>query len=99
MNVKELWMKTDTEYSNAPALEWAEKFAALVADEVNAKWAKGEAKIRIPTETMEQEFNNYHRLGYKAGVKAEREACAKLAAWILKMPQNDVSEAIRARKD
>lgn len=28
---------------------------------------------------------------------AEREACAKLAAWILKMPENDVSHAIRAR--
>lgn len=28
---------------------------------------------------------------------AEREECAKLAAWILKMPENDVSSAIRAR--
>ena len=28
---------------------------------------------------------------------AEREECAKLAAWILKMPQNDVSAAIRGR--
>ena len=27
----------------------------------------------------------------------EREECAKVAAWILKMPQNDVSVAIRAR--
>jgi hypothetical protein len=27
----------------------------------------------------------------------EREECAKLAAWILKMPENDVSHAIRAR--
>jgi hypothetical protein len=26
---------------------------------------------------------------------AEREACARVAAWILKMPQNDVSAAIR----
>jgi hypothetical protein len=30
-------------------------------------------------------------------VAAEREACAKVAAWILKMPENDVSAAIRAR--
>lgn len=30
---------------------------------------------------------------------AEREECAKLAAWILKMPENDVSSAIRARGD
>ena len=28
---------------------------------------------------------------------AEREACARVAAWILKMPENDVSAAIRAR--
>ena len=34
-----------------------------------------------------------------AAVRAEREACAELAAWILKMPQNDVSEAIRARSN
>ncbi len=31
------------------------------------------------------------------GVKTEREACAKVAAWMLKMPENDVSAAIRAR--
>lgn len=43
-----------------------------------AKPAKGEAKIRIPTATMEQEFSNYHRLGYKAGATAEREACAEI---------------------
>ena len=30
-------------------------------------------------------------------VAAEREECAKVAAWILKMPENDVSAAIRAR--
>ena len=36
--------------------------------------------------------------GYAAGVKAEREACAKVAAWVLKMSENDVSFAIRARK-
>jgi hypothetical protein len=32
-----------------------------------------------------------------AAVAAEREACANVAAWILKMPENDVSAAIRAR--
>ena len=30
-------------------------------------------------------------------VEIEREECAKVAAWILKMPENDVSAAIRAR--
>lgn len=33
MNVKELWMKTDTEFSNPPTLEWAEKFAELIVKE------------------------------------------------------------------
>lgn len=28
---------------------------------------------------------------------AEREECAQIAAWILKMPENDVSTAIRAK--
>lgn len=31
------------------------------------------------------------------GVETEREECAKVAAWVLKMPENDVSAAIRAR--
>jgi hypothetical protein len=35
---------------------------------------------------------------YAAGAAAEREECANVAAWILKMPQNDVSAAIRERK-
>ena len=30
-------------------------------------------------------------------IALEREQCAKAAAWILKMPENDVSAAIRAR--
>jgi hypothetical protein len=30
-------------------------------------------------------------------INEEREACANVAAWILKMPENDVSAAIRAR--
>ena len=33
----------------------------------------------------------------KEAVEMEREACANVAAWILKMPENDVSAAIRAR--
>jgi hypothetical protein len=33
----------------------------------------------------------------REAVAAEREACANVAAWILKMPENDVSAAIRAR--
>lgn len=30
-------------------------------------------------------------------LELEREACADIAAWILKMPENDISVAIRAR--
>ena len=33
----------------------------------------------------------------KERIAGEREACAEVAAWILKMPENDVSAAIRAR--
>lgn len=55
-----------------------ERFAALVATEVDKNWVQGKAKISVPTATMEQEFNNYHRLGYKAGAAAEREACARV---------------------
>ena len=36
-------------------------------------------------------------LAYEAGRKDENEACDEIAAWILKMPENDVSAAIRAR--
>lgn len=53
---------------------WALRDA--LAEDRLAEPAKGEAKIRIPTATMEQEFSNYHRIGYKAGATAEREACA-----------------------
>lgn len=30
-------------------------------------------------------------------IQEEREACAQIASWVLKMPENDVSTAIRAR--
>jgi hypothetical protein len=35
----------------------------------------------------------------EATAAAEREACANVAAWILKMPENDVSATIRARSN
>ena len=38
-------------------------------------------------------------LAYEAGRKDENEACDAIAAWILKMPENDVSAAIRARRE
>ena len=36
--------------------------------------------------------------GYEAGRKDENEACAAIAALILKMPENDVCAVIRARR-
>lgn len=39
------------------------------------------------------EFNKFANLV----AAAEREACAKVAEWVLKMPENDVSAFIRAR--
>ena len=38
-------------------------------------------------------------VAYEAGRKDENEACDAIAAWILKMPENDVSAAIRARRE
>jgi hypothetical protein len=48
------------------------------------------------TETGVHYFDLIEDFAYLVAAK-EREACAKVAAWILKMPQNDVSAAIRGR--
>ena len=42
-------------------------------------------------------IERFAALAYEAGRKDENEACAEIAAWILKMSENDVSAAIRAR--
>ena len=34
----------------------------------------------------------------EAAVAAEREACAQIAAYLLKMPENDISAMIRRRR-
>lgn len=51
--------------------------------------------------TQADKFNQWCELGedekLEWAMSLEREECAKLAAWILKMPENDVSSAIRAR--
>ena len=46
---------------------------------------------------VEEELQKAYERGVQEGRKAEREACAKIAEWVLKMPKNDVSFAIRAR--
>jgi hypothetical protein len=50
-----------------------------------------------PHTTDEQRLNAELERFAALVAAAEREECAKLAAWILKMPQNDVSAAIRWR--
>ena len=47
------------------------------------------------TETGVHYFDLIEDFAYLVAAK-EREECARVAAWILKMPQNDVSAAIRA---
>ena len=46
---------------------------------------------------VEEELQKAYERGVQEGRKAEREACAKIAEWVLKMPENDVSATIRAR--
>lgn len=56
----------------------------------------GESTEDLLAELDWQIVENWNRAMIN-GIETEREACAELAAWILKMPQNDVSAAIRAR--
>lgn len=60
------------------------------------KWA-AEAGIMPPDWGATE--NQWRSLTAFADLAAayEREECAKVAAWILKMPKNDVSFAIRER--
>jgi hypothetical protein len=65
-----------------------ERFAALVEEERSKKY---------PIAFTHEEYNAVIDAARADGAAAEREGCAKLAAWILKMPENDVSAAIQAR--
>ena len=84
-----------------------ERFANLVAAaerEKVAQWMMQRGYATGHGDTIEdllaeldwQIAENWNRAMIN-GMKTEREACAKVAAWILKMPENDVSAAIRAR--
>ena len=84
-----------------------ERFANLVAAaerEKVAQWMMQRGYATGHGDTIEdllaeldwQIAENWNRAMIN-GMKTEREACAKVAAWILKMPKNDVSAAIRAR--
>lgn len=39
---------------------------------------KSQVRISIPTDGMEQEFQNHHRIGYKAGQRSAFERCVKI---------------------
>jgi hypothetical protein len=58
----------------------------------------GEPTWGFEIEWTWDEVFRFAALVYEAGRKDENEACAEIASWILKMPQNDVSAAIRARR-
>ena len=60
-------------------------------------WAR-EAGIPINWPGVMPYFEHFATLAYEAGRKDENEECAAIAAWILKMPENDVCAAIRARR-
>ena len=45
----------------------------------------------------QDELERFVALVEERAAAAEREECARIAAWILKMPENDVSEVIRER--
>jgi len=84
------WSMADMHF---PALE---RFAALVAAaerERVARWQIGSGYSTGHGETIEDLLVE---LEWQVR-ESEREECAKIAAWILKMPENDVSFAILAR--
>lgn len=96
-----------TEWCWAGVGEPLQRFANLVAAaerEKVAQWMMQRGYATGHGDTIEdllaeldwQIAENWNRAMIN-GMKTEREACAKVAAWILKMPKNDVSAAIRAR--
>jgi len=90
--------------------EWAvrtpqdlERFAALVAAAERNGWQDTIKKILVEVKKSDERYMNLFKFNnelidlIQKAKSQEREECARVAAWILKMPQNDVSAAIRAR--
>ena len=65
-------------WSLEPALtvRQALRLAMEEAYAAGQQFAATNMKVRIPTATMEQEFQSHYRRGYAAGQRDEREACA-----------------------
>lgn len=84
-----------------------ERFAALVEERAAAQERKGwqdtVKKILVEVKKSDERYMNLFKINnelielIQKAKSQEREECAKVAAWILKMPENDVSSAIRAR--
>lgn len=47
----------------------------------------------------DKQIERFSALAYAAGAAAMKERAAKVAEWVLKMPENDISAAIRALGD
>ena len=54
-------------------------------------------RVWIEGADWHDELERFAALVEERAAAQEREECARVAAWILKMPQNDVSLAIRER--
>jgi len=67
-------------------------------DQEPVKWETlGRFAALVYAEGHKDGLDDFEACVLPAAIKAEREACAKVMAWLLKMPENDVSAAIRAR--
>lgn len=69
----------------------------MTRDEIISMAREADSYAKGQTDDLhyERELRDIRFAALVAG--KEREECAKLAAWILKMPENDVSSAILAR--
>ena len=89
-----LYLATDVHWMPIIGLEYAEKFAALVAVQVEATWQNRYLKLMDLMKAREGQPN-------KPCCLAEREACAKvceeLDAWNEDDPGSSAAAAIRAR--
>ncbi len=67
-------------------------------------WAKEVSGVEFPAGTAgvkigmsPEHLESVAALAYEAGRKDENEACAQIAAYLLKLPENDISAMIRRR--
>ena len=84
-------------------LIFAEVIAGMAVDAEREGWQDTVKKILVEVKKSDERYMNLFKINnelielIQKAKSQEREECAKLAAWILKMPENDVSSAIRER--